>query len=138
MELSNVQQVLGLKAKIRSQIDLVELGEKGLSKVAASRLAKHLAIGLKGIAPLLSINERTIQRYSAQKVFGRAVSERIIRIALVVAKGEEVFGEDPFRVWLKETNKALGGKTPLSLLASDFGIDMVLDELNRIEHGIIS
>jgi uncharacterized protein (DUF2384 family) len=56
----------------------------------------------------------------------------------VVAKGEEVFGEDPLRVWLKETNKALGGKTPLSLLASDFGIDMVLDELHKIEHGIIS
>jgi putative toxin-antitoxin system antitoxin component (TIGR02293 family) len=139
MELSNVEQVLGLKEKIRSQLDLVKLGRKGVSKGTVVRLAKHLSVGLKGIAPLLSVNQRTIQRLSAGKVFSRTVSERILRIALVAARGEEVFGDrERFNTWLKEPNKAMGGQPPISLLASDFGIDIVLEELGRIEHGIVS
>jgi putative toxin-antitoxin system antitoxin component (TIGR02293 family) len=139
MELSNVEQVLGLKEKVRTQLDLVKLGGKGVSKGTVVRLAKHLSIGLKGIAPLLSVNQRTIQRLGAGSVFSRTVSERILRIALVVARGEEVFGDrERFNIWLKEPNKAMVNQTPLGLLASNFGIDMILDELGRIEHGIIS
>ena len=139
MELSNVKQVLGLKETIRNQFDLIKLGGKGVSKSAVSRLAKHLSIGLPEMAPLLSVNLRTIQRYSAERVFSRAVSERILRIALVVSRGEEIFGNsEQFKAWLKEPNMALKEKTPLELMASDFGIDMILEELGRIEYGIIS
>jgi putative toxin-antitoxin system antitoxin component (TIGR02293 family) len=139
MEFSNVKAVLGLKEKIRNPLDLVELGGKGVSKGAVSRLAKHLSIGLQEMAPLLSVNLRTIQRYNSEKVFNRSVSERVLRIALVVSKGEEIFGSsDQFNIWLKEPNRAVADKKPLDLLISDFGIDLVLEELGRIEHGIIS
>jgi putative toxin-antitoxin system antitoxin component (TIGR02293 family) len=140
MEPSYVEQILGLKAKtIRTPLDLVKLGGKGLSKGEVSRLAKHLSIGLKEMAPLLSVNLRTIQRYSAERIFSRTISERILRIALVVSRGEAVFGDrEQFRIWLKEPNRAMAGNRPLDLLVSDFGIDMILDQLGRIEHGIIS
>ena len=139
MELSHVKEVLGLKEKIRSPLDLMELGGKGVSKGAVSRLAKHLSLGLAEMAPLLSVNLRTIQRYNTDKVFSRPVSERVLRIALVVSKGEEIFGNiAQFNTWLKEPNRALADKKPLDLLVSDFGIDLVLDELGRIEQGIIS
>ena len=139
MELSNMKQVLGLKETIRSPLDLVKLGGKGVTKGAVSRLAKHLSLGLPEMAPLLSVNLRTIQRYGAERVFSRAVSERILRIALVVSRGEEIFGNsEQFNVWLKEPNRALADKKPIDLLVSNFGIDMILDELGRIEYGIIS
>ncbi|MBI4764411.1 MAG: DUF2384 domain-containing protein [Deltaproteobacteria bacterium] len=139
MEFSNVKQVLGLKEPIRSPYDLINLGGRGISKSAVARLARHLSIGLPEMAPLLSVTLRTIQRYSAEKVFSRAVSERVLRIALVVARGEKVFGgRERFNVWLKEPNAALKEKRPIELLGSDFGIDLILDELGRIEHGIVS
>lgn len=139
MELSHVKQVLGLKETIRTPLDLIELGGKGISKGAVSRLAKHLSLGLQEMASLLSVNLRTIQRYNAERVFSRPVSERILRIALVVSKGEEIFENvEQFNTWLKEPNRALADQKPLDLLASDFGIDLVLDELGRIEQGIIS
>jgi putative toxin-antitoxin system antitoxin component (TIGR02293 family) len=139
MEFSNVKEVLGLKEKIQTPLDLVELGRKGVSKGAVSRLAKHLSIGLQEMAPLLSVNLRTIQRYNAEKVFNRSISERVLRIAMVVSKGEEIFGSgERFNIWLKESNRALADKKPIDLLVSDFGIDLVLDELGRIEHGIFS
>lgn len=140
MEPSHVEQILGLKAKtIRTPLDLVKLGGEGLSKGAVSRLAKHLSIGLQEMAPLLCVNLRTIQRYNTERIFSRTISERILRIALVVARGEAVFGDSgQFRTWLKEPNRAMADKRPLDLLVSDFGIDMILDQLGRIEHGIIS
>jgi putative toxin-antitoxin system antitoxin component (TIGR02293 family) len=139
MEFSCVKEVLGLKETIRTPFDLVKLGGKGVSKGAVTRLASHLSIRLQEMAPLLSVNLRTIQRYNTEKVFNRFVSERVLRIALVVSKGEEILGSgEQFNTWLKESNRVLGGKKPFDLLVSDFGIDMVLDELGRIEHGIIS
>jgi putative toxin-antitoxin system antitoxin component (TIGR02293 family) len=38
--------------------------------------------------------------------------------------------------WLTTTNHVLGDVTPLSLLTTKSGIEMVLDELGRIKHGI--
>jgi len=139
METFHVEQMLGLKKKIRTPLDFVELSKKGVSKKGLSALADHLKLGLPLMAELLSINVRTIQRYASEKVFPRTVSEHILRIAIITVRGEEAFGSrESFRSWLNAPNTALGDKKPLDLLASDFGRDMVLDELGRLEHGIVS
>jgi putative toxin-antitoxin system antitoxin component (TIGR02293 family) len=91
------------------------------------------------MAQLLPVTGRTIQRYTLQKPFNRAVSEQILQIVEVVAKGLEVLqGREKFLAWMNHPNKALNNKTPMSLLNSKFGADMVLDELGRIEHGVFS
>lgn len=67
------------------------------------------------------------------------LSKQILQIAEVAAKGSKVFeGRDRFLAWMNHPNKALNNKTPMSLLNSKFGTDMVLDELGRIEHGVFS
>ena len=40
--------------------------------------------------------------------------------------------------WLRSPSIALGWKAPMELMISDKGIEMVLNELGRIEHGIAS
>jgi len=40
--------------------------------------------------------------------------------------------------WLKSSNAALAGATPLSLLDTDIGAESVLDTLGRIEHGVFA
>ncbi|MCH7409706.1 MbcA/ParS/Xre antitoxin family protein [Belliella sp. DSM 111904] len=53
--------------------------------------------------------------------------------------GEKVFGSmDLFRGWLHDSSIPLGGTSPISLLDTTFGIDLVHDELGRIQHGIFS
>jgi putative toxin-antitoxin system antitoxin component (TIGR02293 family) len=60
-------------------------------------------------------------------------------IAEVAARGSEVFEDkEKFIGWLNMPSVAFAQKTPLSLLNSKFGVDMVLDELGRIEHGVFS
>ncbi len=53
--------------------------------------------------------------------------------------GIEVFGkQDNFNVWLNTKNIALGGIKPKELLDSSFGIQILKDELTRIEQGILA
>lgn len=141
MHISRVTQLLGgkkaLGQEVRTRMDLIDLSRKGVSKESLLYLATYMGISISKMATLLPVTERTIQRYTPKKHFDRVVSEYILHIAEVVARGTEVFEDNEnFMTWLSHPSTALGGQAPKSLLASRFGIDMVLDELTRIEHGV--
>jgi putative toxin-antitoxin system antitoxin component (TIGR02293 family) len=143
MQLSKIGQILGgqkvLHMRIQKRQDLIALGHHGVTKVALLNLARYLSVSMNQIAALLPITERTIQRYNRSQHFNQAVSEQILQIAEVIAKGVEVFEDkNNFLAWMQQSNVSLGNKPPLSLLNSRFGTEMVLDELGRIEHGVVS
>jgi putative toxin-antitoxin system antitoxin component (TIGR02293 family) len=143
MFLSSVTQLLGgkkmLGREIRTQVDLIDLSRRGVPKASLLHLAEYMGSPVSQIAVLLPTTERTIQRYSPHQHFNQAVSESILQIAEVVARGTEVFGDkERFLAWLKQSSTPLGGRSPESLIASRFGAGMVLDELTRIEHGIVT
>lgn len=140
-DITSVTEVLGgvniLQKKIENRMDFIEMGDIGVNKDVLLRLAKYLNLSIGQMAELLAITERTIQRYTPKKHFNRFVSEQILQIAEVSARGTNVFGDkEKFLSWMKQPNKALAGKVPLKLLSSRFGSEMVLDELGRIEYGI--
>lgn len=143
MELSALTKVLGgnkvLRKRLRNRMDLIELSNEGVTKNALVHLAKYFSCSVTQMAQLLPVTGRTIQRYTPQKPFSRIVSEQILQIAEVAAKGSEVLaGRENFLAWMNHPNKALNNKTPMSLLNSKFGADMIMDELGRIEHGVFS
>lgn len=87
----------------------------------------------------LDVNIRTLQRYKGAKdhVYRPLQSEKIFELAEVVSMGNIVFDKpEHFRIWLNTPSVALGREKPINLLDSSFGKDLVLTELNRIEHGI--
>ncbi len=141
MELTRVEEILGgkkvLHKKIQVQMDMVDLIEQGLTKESAIHLAKALSITNKRLAELLPISKRTLERYHAKKHLDRATSQQLISLARLTARGFEVFGApDKFVEWMNAPCTALGERNPISLIATQVGIDMVLDELGRIEHGV--
>lgn len=141
--MTGIAEVLGgkktLKRKIQSRFDLMEMSKDGITKEALRHLAKYLALSASQLAELLPVSERTILRYTSKKPFNRVVSEQILQIAEVVAKGIEVFEDkEKFISWMHSPIKSLANQTPLSLLISRFGMEMVLDELGRIEYGVYS
>jgi len=143
MQLSQVEQILGgqkiLGKKLESKMDLVELGNIGVTKNAVSHLANYLSLSWKQIADLLPVTDRTLNRYTSHQRFNLAVSEQVIHIAEVLAKGTEVFQEKMnFLLWLNTPHKIFSGKTPFALLNSRFGTELVLEELGRIEFGVYS
>lgn len=143
MQFLNISNIPGgrevLRGDIKSRMDLIDLSNRGVTKEALLRLADYLSFSVSQIAQLLSVTERTIQRYSRQQRFNWVVSEQILQIAEVVARGVEIFGDkEKFLSWMKAPSPALNNRTPASLLSSRFGNEIVLDELGRIEHGVIS
>lgn len=143
MILEEVENLLGghknLSVKLRSRMDLVDLAHKGVNKTALNYLVKYLDISQKRMASILKITPKTIQARKSKDHFPINISEQILRIAEVAARGLEVFGDDTkFRMWLNAPNVALGKKIPLDLLDTNYGTDLVLDLLGRIEHGVHS
>jgi putative toxin-antitoxin system antitoxin component (TIGR02293 family) len=129
MALADVAEVLGgeqvLRQPLHHRLDLITLSRKGIPKVALVHLARFLSCSLHDLVALLPVTERTLQRYTSQQPLNRTVSEHILQLAAFLA-------------WLHHPNTALGHHTPMSLLNSRFGAEMVLDELGRLEHGIVA
>lgn len=87
----------------------------------------------------LNINIRTLQRYRKVKnhIFKPLQSEKIFELAEVINTGNEAFDSpEYFNIWLNTPSPALGNEKPIHLLDTSYGKDLVLAELNRIEHGI--
>lgn len=64
-------------------------------------------------------------------------SDRLIRVARVVAMAEDTFGNpEKAGLWLRRPTSALAGERPLDLLDTDEGAREVETLLGRIAHGI--
>ena len=120
-------------------MDLVGLSRRGVPKSALSRLAKTLGFSTAHMATFLPVTERTIQRYTPKQYFKAYVSERILQLAELAAYGLEIFDDkDQFLGWLNEPTKGLGGQAPVELMDTSFGVEVVRNELIRIEYGVFS
>lgn len=113
----------------------------------------HLGIGIhyfdqlleatgiqKGIlASLVGVDPRTIDNYRKhQKKFDILEGEQLLKLGRLFLFGEEVFESmDEFRKWLETASAGLGNIKPLSLLNTSTGVDLVQDELQRIEEGYV-
>lgn len=143
MRTKQITQMLGgtksLGGAIRGRNDLIALSRRGVKKAALIALAQRLDLSMTQMAGLLPATERTIQRAAMSTLMSPPVSEQALHIAQAAARGEEVLGgRAAFLEWLNEPNQALGRRAPIELLNTRFGVEAVLDELGRIEHGIIS
>ena len=104
------------------------------------RIASKVDFTQKEWADILHISERTLQRYSNDNgSFNSGVIDRILQIKKVLEKGEEVFGTyEKFNLWLRGNPYMLEGQLSLHSLSSFDGINNVLTQLGRIEHGILA
>ncbi len=89
---------------------------------------------------VLHISERTLQRYAHENgTFNSGVIDRILQINKVLERGKEVFGSyEKFNLWLRDNPNMLEGRLSLLSLASIDGIQKILTQLGRIEHGILA
>lgn len=113
---------------------------KGIAYNSFTNAVKNLPLTLKEWSEILDLSERTMQRYKKDKrSFDTLQSEKIVQVTLLIRYGREVFGDDKrFNLWLNTESLSIGNVKPKELLDSSFGIDLLKDELNRIEQGILA
>jgi len=146
MNYDHVVEALGGKRVVtlplESELDLVELVRSGLSRTALFHLASKLKLTLPEISQIFHLSERTLQRYrqgvEEQQLLDSSVTDRLVALAELYAYGRDVLGEEYFLSWMQRSLSTLGGKSPKELLFTTVGIDLVKDELGRIEYGVYS
>lgn len=121
-----------------SGLEVHALIEQGLPYASLARVAESVGMTPQELGvEVLHISRRTLSRRRGQGRLPSDESDRLYRLARVVAHAIDVF-EDPERAsdWLKRPLVALGGSSPIDLLATDAGAREVDDVLGRIEFGL--
>ena len=91
-------------------------------------------------AAMLHVSERTLQRYAkTNAAFAPINTQRAMQIAQVLKRGTEVLGSiDNFYQWIKRNPYMLEGNLSFDSLTTADGIDKILTQLGRIEHGLFA
>jgi putative toxin-antitoxin system antitoxin component (TIGR02293 family) len=111
----------------------------GLPFDAFERLLGLLGVPAGVLADLVGVAPRTLARRKTERSLSAIESDRLYRVAHVVAAAVGTLGSlDKARLWLQRENRALGGTTPLSLLDTEVGVRRVEEVLARVDHGIAS
>lgn len=139
MEIFDPQVAYGSIDDINA-LSLIDIVRKGIRFATFDSFAAKSPFSLIEWSGYLHLSERTMQRYrSENRTFDPLQSEKIIEIALLYNKGIEVFGKaEKFDLWLETENLALGKIIPKMLLDNSFGINLLKDELSRIEYGVLA
>ena len=121
-------------------VNMVNMLREGVAYTYLNSISDRINFTLEDWSSYLHLSERTIQRYKKdKKPFDTIYSEKIIQIDQLYKKGAEIFGnEDNFHTWMETKSIPLGGVKPKELLDTTYGINLVADELGRIEHGIFA
>lgn len=91
-------------------------------------------------ASILHVSERTLQRYAKNNgSFAPINAERALQIDKVLKEAKITFGKiENFYNWLKRDPYMLEGNLSFNSLTSYEGIQKVLTQLGRIQHGLFA
>ena len=133
-----INSILSRKVKIDSPYDYIKLSREGLTGKELRSILKYTGITAKKMASILSISERQISRYEDHKILKAGMSSQLIQITNLFIRGYDLFeDEEKFQGWMNSEIRGLGYEKPIDLLDTVFGMELVYDELGRLEHGII-
>ena len=112
---------------------------RGLAIAEFASLAAWLGCTEDELAGWLGLARATLHRRKQAGLLDAAESERLIRVARLMARATEVFAsEESARSWLRRPAMALAGESPLAFADTEIGARVVEFLLGRLEHGVPS
>ena len=119
--------------------DLREAIREGFPTAVVQELMRASGLGLNELAESLDLSARSLQRRRRTGHLARFESDRLYRLARIVALANQNLGnrERALR-WLKRSNRALGGVAPIAAVDTEIGARQVENVLGRIAYGGIS
>jgi putative toxin-antitoxin system antitoxin component (TIGR02293 family) len=142
-ELRAVVEELGgepvLGRSLRTETDLRAAIREGFPQTVVEEVMHSAGLTLKELANSLGLSPRSLQRRRREGRLARYESDRLYRLARIVALAKHYLGDDETALrWLRRPNRALGGGTPLQLIDTELGARAVENVLGRIAYGGIS
>jgi putative toxin-antitoxin system antitoxin component (TIGR02293 family) len=84
------------------------------------------------------IPKRTLARRIAKKEpLTAGETDKVLRLGRIGAQAERVFGDpEKAKRWLRKPSAALSGQTPITLLKTEMGAQIISELLGQIAHGM--
>jgi putative toxin-antitoxin system antitoxin component (TIGR02293 family) len=131
------EKVLG--RTLRTDHDLRTAIREGFPQKVVGSIMSSAGLTLKELSATLDLSARSLQRRRHQGRLARYESDRLYRLARIVALAKQYIGdEEAANRWLKRSNRALGGNVPLELIDTELGARAVENVLGRIAFGGVS
>ncbi len=105
--------------------------------VSKSYVQRIMVLSGLTLAELITLLPISIDTYKRKTMFQPAVTEKILEIEEVYRAGIAAFGEG-FHAWMNTENIALGGIKPKQLLSNSFGVRTLLNQIGRMQHGVLA
>jgi putative toxin-antitoxin system antitoxin component (TIGR02293 family) len=127
--------LLGMKTMV--PLEWVSQIREGLPYSALDSLGFWIHATKVELAQLLGISVRMLSQRRRVGALSSQESEKLFRVACVTKRAEEVFDDLGNALdWIKSPVIVLRGATPISMLDTDIGGQIVMTTLGRIQHGI--
>jgi putative toxin-antitoxin system antitoxin component (TIGR02293 family) len=131
------EQTLG--RTLSSDCDMREAIREGFPPAVVEELMRASGLTLRELASALDLSPRSLQRRRRGGRLARYESDRLYRLARIVAIANEHLGDHQRATrWLKRPNRALGGLAPVAAIDTELGARQVENILGRIAYGGIS
>lgn len=139
--LSQMTELLALPLKQRKAItvaaDMEPVLRSGLPAAALRHVHQALSMTVAEFTPFLGISPRSFYEMLKRDRVDMTVSDRLYRLAQVIATATTVFDSRPKAIqWLHTPLPALAGAKPLDKLGTEIGTSRVHELLSGIEYGV--
>jgi putative toxin-antitoxin system antitoxin component (TIGR02293 family) len=139
MNKTQITELLGGQKVIGNPKDLSSLAEEGVPKQALIVFMEKSNLDERRLFAYLDITKRALTNYKPQEKLRLYISDRLIHLVELYAKGKELFNSiEDFNEWLNRPSVDLSGEKPIEFIHTRKGIDELLHVLGRIEHGVLA
>ena len=116
----------------------IYVAQTGFSYNKFIAVTRKIPFTSKEWAAILHLSERTLQRYAQNNTsFDGIYTDRILHIEQLIEIGLATFASaEAFYNWLKSEKQILGQTLNFSSLLSSQGIQLLIDEVGRIQTGV--
>lgn len=129
------------KSSINNDLSIVKSANQGINAVIFSELVEISGINRNFLAEVVfDISLKTMLRYQKEnKKLNPRNSEIALKLLNLFNKGIEIFGSmNSLMSWLNKPAFGLGDQVPINLMNTNTGIDLIEEELIRIEFGALA
>ncbi len=126
---------------IKDDISIMENSSKGINSKVFFELVELSGLNKNLLAEeIFDISLKTMQRYHKENLTLNARNSEIaLKLLSLFKKGEEIFGNmSSFYSWINKPAYGLGNQIPVKLMNTNTGIDLIEEELIRLEYGALA
>ncbi len=119
------------------ELSMVNEAAAGIHATKFFDLTSMFHLKKEQLADLFHVSLKSLMRYKESKQkLNPAQSEQVLKLMALHNKGIHVFGDDDsFHRWLEKPSYGLGNVKPVKMMNTSGGIDLIINELKRIEWG---